>query len=100
MKENMGGNFHRRSPEVAMRTVEASGAKPFEILTNQVPENVIVGLMKNDKALMQALEAAKWPTDEDTCDKIGERVGLGAEQVAAVAKYQRAIEVERRETIH
>ncbi len=101
MKENMhDSGFFRKNPEQAMRDVEASGAKPFEIRTNQVPENIVLGLMKNDPKLMDALRAARWPTDEDTCDKIGELSGLGAEQVAAVAKYQRAIDAEQNATIH
>ncbi len=85
-----GGNLHRRNPEVALRAVEASGAKPFDILANQVPGKIVLNLLR-DKRLMTALKAAGWPTGEEECDKIGEGIGLGAEQVAAVAKYHHAL---------
>ncbi len=71
------------------------GAKPFEIQTNLVPEKVVLDLMRKDGRLMTSLLAAGWPTDEKTCERIAGERGLGAESVAAVSKYQRALLAER-----
>jgi hypothetical protein len=62
-------------------------------MTNQVPESVILQL-KADSKLMTALMVAGWPTDEETCEIIGKKHGLGAEQVAAVSKYERGASAE------
>jgi hypothetical protein len=54
-----------------------------------------------DATLMQDLKKKDWPTDESTCEKIGVKNGLGAEQVAAVSKYQQALLAEKEEeTLH
>ena len=88
------------SPEKHAASAEAARAKPFEILTNQVPETAIQMFMKDEK-LMTALELAHWPTDEDTCEVLAAKQGLGAEQIAAISKYQKALTAEREEgSIH
>lgn len=95
-------NLFRGNPEQKLQEVQASDTTPFQILTNQVKEERVLDLMNSDKRLMQSLLAASWPTDEETCEKIGKDRGLGAEFVAAVSKYQRALIAEKKsaESIH
>ncbi len=92
----MRENPFRGNPEGKLQAAQALDAKPFEIMTNQVDEKRVLALM-TDKELMKSLLAASWPTDEETCDKIGVEQGLGAEFVAAVSKYQRGILAEQKD---
>ncbi len=73
------------------------GEKPFSILANQVPAERVRVLMKDEK-LLAALDAAGWPTDEKPCDIIGEKQGLGAEEVAAVSKLKHALMAAEKES--
>lgn len=93
----MNENPFRGTPESRLQVAQALGAKPFEILTNQVSEQRVLDLMR-DQQLMTSLLAASWPTDESLCEVIAKKHGLGAEYIAAISKYQRAIMAEREES--
>lgn len=90
----MRENPYRGNPESKLQAAQALGTRPFEILTNQVSEQRVLELMR-DRELMTSLLAASWPTDESVCETIAKKRGLGAEFVAAVSKYQRALLAER-----
>lgn len=85
--------MHWGNPEKQAAHAEALQAKPFEILTNQVPESAIRRFME-DRKLMTAIELAGWPTDEEGAEAIAKRHDMGAEQVAAIAKYHHGIQAE------
>ncbi len=60
----------------------------FDEKVKAIPESIVLGLMKQTD-LMEMLKKEGWPTDEAKCDAIGEKIGAGAEHLAAVSRYQR-----------
>lgn len=83
-------NLHRGTPESHLQAVQAMNLRPFDIVVNSIPEEV-VKKFQQDPQLRIKLIAESWPTDEATCEKIAKQLNMGAEQVAAVSKYERAI---------
>jgi len=76
----------------------AQGKTPFETRTDSVkPEDVerLLNQGRWTKVLIDALSKRHWPTDEKTCDQIGIKVGLIAEQVAAVSRHCHAVKAEK-----
>jgi len=95
MENTENSHLFRGNPEDHARKAEAMRAPPFEIMTGQVPESVVHQLME-DQVLMKELASAQWPTDEASCELVGIRRGLGAEQIAAVSKHQRDIAMQNK----
>lgn len=90
----------RENPEqLAMRAQEA-GLNPFDTMVAAVKPEYVRELAQHLDVL-RALEEAKWPTEESECDAVGDKVGYGAAEMAAVSQYQRALMKEKEGgTIH
>lgn len=75
-----------QSPEKIAMKEEAfdRAGRSFELRSGDVPDEAL-GRFLRDKELVRTIEHASYPTGEDQCESIAERIGLGAEEVRAVS---------------
>ena len=78
---------------------EGLHAKPFEAMVAGVKPDYVKELSRHSEVL-KALKEAGWPTEEAACDVVGDKVGYGAAEMAAVSLYQRSLTEGNRDTVH
>jgi len=96
-KEGMSSSAGKqwKNPHAEAVLINAEKSIPWSDQIEKAEKGERIAEILNDLNVVDAIEEAGYPTDEEACDRIGEKNGLGAAEVAVLSRRLREKEENR-----